>query len=147
MSDLVVCGVYFQCCFRLGWVLLRCFSYSSKVDESICRLCGLPLCFSPCPGHPLCFAKHCCVSSHWKSPWPRTAGVYKKPSQKLFLLQLCMAWLKNVTCLSHKQETALVGTERGQKPNPNSAVSHLHMLLSVPRKFGKHGCNCLPHAG
>jgi len=32
MSDLTVCGVYFQCCFRVVWVLLHCFSFNSKVD-------------------------------------------------------------------------------------------------------------------
>lgn len=41
MSDLIMCGVYFQCCFTAVWVLLCCFSFSSKVDESICAVRGL----------------------------------------------------------------------------------------------------------
>lgn len=109
VSDLIVCGVYFQSCFRVVWVLLHCFSFSSKVDESICRVCGLPFVFFPCSGHPLCFVTCYCVSLHWKSQWPHTGGVYRKPSQNSLFLQLYMACLKKVTCLSHKQETALVG--------------------------------------
>lgn len=45
VSDLGVCGVHFQCCFRVVWVLLHCFSFSGKVDESICRVRGLPFVF------------------------------------------------------------------------------------------------------
>lgn len=40
-----MCGVYFQCCFRAVWVLFCCFSFSSKVDESVCRVRGLPSVF------------------------------------------------------------------------------------------------------
>lgn len=72
MSDLVVLGVYFHCCFRAVWVILHCCFFDNKVDERICRICGFPLFFSMF-WSPLVFCKAllCPLVLGITMAWPR----------------------------------------------------------------------------